>query len=118
MNAATNRGPGWTGLAVAVDNGIAFHANLASQRRAAKGRPCSWRGGCRRRTCRRLIRSRCRSASSYRKNHYKVETRSNGRFQAEGPGQDSADFLATSKEVAWYSQPSAETDHPTAERTQ
>eukprot|EP00971_Amphidinium_carterae_P036613 719604-Amphidinium_carterae.1 len=52
MTKATNRGPGWAGPAVAVGNGNAFHATKALQRRAAKGRPCSWRGGCRRRACR------------------------------------------------------------------
>eukprot|EP00971_Amphidinium_carterae_P308369 6128045-Amphidinium_carterae.1 len=45
MIEATCRGPGWTGPAFAVGNGIAFLANEALQRRAAKGRPCSWRGG-------------------------------------------------------------------------
>eukprot|EP00971_Amphidinium_carterae_P210218 4170879-Amphidinium_carterae.1 len=49
---ANNRGPGWTGPAVAVGNSTAFQATKALQRRAAKGRPCSWRGGCRRRACR------------------------------------------------------------------
>eukprot|EP00971_Amphidinium_carterae_P260143 5161204-Amphidinium_carterae.1 len=47
-----------------------------------------------------------------------MHTQSNGRSKAEGPGQDSADFHDASKEAAWYSQPSAETHHPTAERTQ
>eukprot|EP00971_Amphidinium_carterae_P341217 6479908-Amphidinium_carterae.1 len=115
---AANRGPGWTGPAVAVGNGIAFLANKALQRRAAKGRPCSWRGGCRRRACRRLKRTRCRAARPARKSHDKMYTQSNGRFKAEGPGQDSADFFEASNEAAWYSQPSAETDHPAAERTQ
>eukprot|EP00971_Amphidinium_carterae_P252541 5013870-Amphidinium_carterae.1 len=51
------RGPGCTGPEFAVDNGIAVQANKALQRRAAKGRPRSWRGGCRRRACRRLTRA-------------------------------------------------------------
>eukprot|EP00971_Amphidinium_carterae_P292855 5814362-Amphidinium_carterae.1 len=92
---ATSRGPGWTGPAVAVGNGNAFFKAL--QRRAAKGRPCCWRGGCRRRACRRLTRTRCRSARSSRKSHDKVNTKSNGRFQTEGPGQDSVDFSGASK---------------------
>eukprot|EP00971_Amphidinium_carterae_P133393 2642203-Amphidinium_carterae.1 len=44
--------------------------------------------------------------------------KSNGGFQAEGPGQNSTDSPGTHKEAAWYSQPLAETNHPTAERTQ
>eukprot|EP00971_Amphidinium_carterae_P294535 5847929-Amphidinium_carterae.1 len=104
MTKATNRGPGWTGPAHAAGTGIDFQAKEALQRRAAQGRPCSWRGGCRRRACRRLTvtltRARCRSDSSSRKRCYNVEKKSNGGFQAEGPGQNSADFSCTHKEAA------------------
>eukprot|EP00971_Amphidinium_carterae_P060759 1202501-Amphidinium_carterae.1 len=57
---ATNRGPGWTGPADAVGNGVVCCGIAkALQRRAAKGRSRSWRGGCRRRACRRQKRTRC-----------------------------------------------------------
>eukprot|EP00971_Amphidinium_carterae_P100333 1984310-Amphidinium_carterae.1 len=41
MIKATSRGPGWTGPVYAVGNGIAFQAEEALQRRAAKRRPCA-----------------------------------------------------------------------------
>eukprot|EP00971_Amphidinium_carterae_P035059 690022-Amphidinium_carterae.1 len=44
--------------------------------------------------------------------------KSNGGFRVEGFSHNSVDFSCSCKEAAWYSQPSAETDHPTAERTQ
>eukprot|EP00971_Amphidinium_carterae_P210270 4171877-Amphidinium_carterae.1 len=63
----------------------------------------------------RLVRP---SAEASLRRPDKTKTKSNGRLAVEGAGQNPADFSEACTEAAWYSQPSAVTDHHAAERTQ
>eukprot|EP00971_Amphidinium_carterae_P131371 2602116-Amphidinium_carterae.1 len=123
---ASSCGLGWTSSAAAVGNGDAYCGIAkALQRRVAKRRPCSWRGGCRRRACRRLKMhptspgTQGRSACLPQRSQVRAQqTRSNGRLAAHSQGQDTADFSGASKEAAWNSQPCADTDQRAVECTQ